>query len=241
MGKASVLDLGPSRSLHSPTNTDPSLGTALRLPPSNLEDDNWRMSTIRTPKSAEIVCPIPWAYFEERFNFDEDTICSLESLAHTEDLCFRVQIIRDMAFVYEPFAMDGTFTSVILDWGPPTVNQVIRQYIQDNLPSNHVFHTFTLPAKKDKTGASCWYYIGAHVWTLTPHFPIWGSMSEKAKRSVVVRLKRRSKGSYSEDELQQMIDDGRLEQFCVEVSSRLLKDTSEAFAQRLGYLKRHSK
>jgi hypothetical protein len=74
MGKASVLDLGPSRSLHSPTNTDPSLGTALRLPPSNLEDDNWRMSTIRTPKSAEIVCPIPWAYFEERFNFDEDTV-----------------------------------------------------------------------------------------------------------------------------------------------------------------------
>ncbi|KAF8842716.1 hypothetical protein BDN67DRAFT_328293 [Paxillus ammoniavirescens] len=78
MGKASVVDLGPSRSLHSPTNTDPSLGTALRLPPPNLEDDNWRMSTIRTPKSAEIVCPIPWSCFEERLNFDEDTICSLE-------------------------------------------------------------------------------------------------------------------------------------------------------------------
>ncbi|KAF8842715.1 hypothetical protein BDN67DRAFT_898720 [Paxillus ammoniavirescens] len=153
-----------------------------------------------------------------------------------EDLCFRVQIIQDMAFVYEPFAMDGSFASVILDWGSPTTNQVIRQYIQDRLPSNRVFHTFTLPAKK--TGATSWYYIGAQIWTLTPHFPIWRAMSEKAKRSVVVRLKRRCKGSYSEDELRQMMDDGHLEQFCVEVSSRLLKDTSEAFAQRLGYSKR---
>ncbi|KIL00054.1 hypothetical protein PAXRUDRAFT_822073 [Paxillus rubicundulus Ve08.2h10] len=145
-----------------------------------------------------------------------------------------------MAFVYEPFAMDGSFTSVILDWGSPADNQSARQYIQSSIPSDRVLHTFTLPAKKDKTGATCWYYIGAHTWTLTPHFPIWRSMNKKAKRSVIVGLRRRCKGNYSEDELCQMMDDGRLEQFCVEVSSRLLKDTSEAFAQCLGYLKRHS-
>ncbi|KAF9226628.1 hypothetical protein BS17DRAFT_806729 [Gyrodon lividus] len=246
IGKASDLDLAASRSAHPTTNSDPSLDTTLQMSkaPSNLEDDNWRMSMIRTPKSAEIVCPIPWSSFQERLKFDEDTICSLESLAQMDDLCFRAQIIRDMAFVYEPFAMDGTYTSIILDWGSPTDNQATRNYIQSNLPKDRVFHTFTLPAKKartldiafqDKTGNSSWYYIGAHTWTLTPHFPIWRSMSEKAKRSVVVRLKKRCKGSFSEDELRRMVEDGRLDQFCVEVSSKSLKDISEAFAGHLGY------
>ncbi|KAF9247366.1 hypothetical protein BU15DRAFT_70179 [Melanogaster broomeanus] len=243
IGNTSILGLALRPSTRSTTSTDPSLDTTLQMSkaPSSLQDDNWRMSTIRTPKSAEVVCPIPWAYFQERLKFDEDTICSLESLTQMDDLCFRVQIIRDMAFVYEPFAMDGTNTSVILDWGSPTDNLLTANYIQSNLPRNCVFHTFTLPAKKDMTGETSWYYIGAHTWTLTPHFPIWPSMSEKTKKSVILRLKKRCKGQYSEDELRQMLEDGRLEQFCVEVASRLLKDTSEAFAERLGYLQSTSR
>lgn len=65
-----------------------------------------------------------------------------------DDLCFRVQIIRNMAFVYEPIAMDGPSTSVLFDWGSPTDNQNTAMYIQTTIPGNNVFHTFTLSSKR---------------------------------------------------------------------------------------------
>jgi hypothetical protein len=65
-----------------------------------------------------------------------------------DDLCFRVQIIRDMAFIYEPVAMDGPSTSVLFDWGSPADNQDTATYIQATISGNNIFHTFTLPARK---------------------------------------------------------------------------------------------
>lgn len=38
-------------------------------------DDGWRMSTTRTPKSAEVICPIPWAKLGHRLTLDEDMVC----------------------------------------------------------------------------------------------------------------------------------------------------------------------
>lgn len=70
------------------------------------------------------------------------------SLAQMEDLCFRIQIIRDMAFIYEPVAMDGPSTSVLFDWGSPADNQDAATYIQTITPGNNIFHTFTLPSKR---------------------------------------------------------------------------------------------
>lgn len=65
-----------------------------------------------------------------------------------DDLCFRIQIIRNMAFVYEPITMDGPSTSVLFDWGSPADNQDTSVYIQTTIPGNNIFHTFTLSAKK---------------------------------------------------------------------------------------------
>lgn len=70
------------------------------------------------------------------------------SLAQMDDLCFRIQIIRDMAFIYEPVAMDGPSTSVLFDWGSPADNQDTATYIQTTNSGNNIFHTFTLPSKK---------------------------------------------------------------------------------------------
>lgn len=37
-------------------------------------NDGWRMSTMRTPKSAEIVCPIPWTNLGKFLGLDEDMV-----------------------------------------------------------------------------------------------------------------------------------------------------------------------
>lgn len=65
-----------------------------------------------------------------------------------DDLCFRVQIIHNMAFIYEPIVMDGPSTSILFDWGSPADNQHTAKYIQTGIPGDNVFHTFTLSPKK---------------------------------------------------------------------------------------------
>lgn len=63
-----------------------------------------------------------------------------------DDICFRIQIIRDMAFVHEPVTMDGPSTSILFDWGSPADNRDTAGYIQTN--AGNIFHTFTFPPKK---------------------------------------------------------------------------------------------
>ncbi|KAI6023253.1 hypothetical protein BKA83DRAFT_4054184 [Pisolithus microcarpus] len=56
-----------------------------------------------------------------------------------DDLCFRVHIVDDMAFVYEPFTMDCPSASVLLDWGTQYDNTLTARYIRNNLKTHRFF------------------------------------------------------------------------------------------------------
>ncbi|KAI6152189.1 hypothetical protein BKA82DRAFT_4108207 [Pisolithus tinctorius] len=201
--------------------------------PSSLSaDENWNMSTNRAPQSAKVVCPIPWQGLQQRLGLSEDMVYSLESLSQMDDFCFRVQIVDNMAFVYEPLTMDCPSASLLLDWGTQSDNLSAAEYIINNLSTRPFFHTFILSAKKD-----IWYYIGAHTWTLTRLFPVWSVMNDQSKRKVVNRLWTHNHQKHATQDIHQMLDDGRLVQFCVEVSSATLTPVSEAFAKKLDYHK----
>ncbi|KAG6336537.1 hypothetical protein ID866_2559 [Astraeus odoratus] len=217
--------------------------------PSTLgEDMDWRMATNRTPKCAEIVCPIPWAWLPQRLGLDEDAASSFICLSQMDNFCFRVQIINEMAFVYEPFSLDCSSASLILDWGALEENLTTARYIASKMKGHPFFHTFILPTKKD-----VWYYIGAQAWTLTRLFPIWKTLGDrvsalrcsvrlainlsKSKQKVVSRLEVRCCQKLSTQDICQMLDDRVLAQFCVEVSSTSLLAHSQAFGEKLDYRK----
>ncbi|KAI6130375.1 hypothetical protein EDD16DRAFT_1470376 [Pisolithus croceorrhizus] len=149
-----------------------------------------------------------------------------------DDLCFRVHIVDDMAFIYEPFTMDCPSASLLLGWGTQSDNVLTARYITINLTTRPFFHTFILSGKKDT-----WYYIGAHTWTPINLFSVWSVMDGGTKRKVVDRLWAHGHQKHTKEDIRQMLDDGHLVQFCVEVSSATLTPHSEAFAKRLDYQK----
>ncbi|KAG1906997.1 uncharacterized protein F5891DRAFT_999729 [Suillus fuscotomentosus] len=185
--------------------------------------DVWKLTSSRSPRSAEVIYPVDMQMFQEQLNLGEDTIYSLESLGQADEHCFPLQIVDNMAFT-------------------------VHAYIVKNCPRDRVLHTFTFPVKR-----GVWYYIGAQKWDVKDIFEIWSTLGDrvslrslvrgsltlifvKAKEVVTGKLQRRCNRRLSQQEIAEMIQDGRLQQFCIEVSGRLLKDVSRAFAKTsLGY------
>lgn len=235
----SVMRHSPDLPQSPPKASSPRVSAQNRSPTSTLfkpstlsADETWRMSISRSPQTAKVACPIPWQWLQQRLGLPEDMVHSLESLPGMDDLCFRVHIVDNMAFVYEPFTMDCPSASVLLDWGSQYDNTLAARYIRNSLKTHSFFHTFILSANKDT-----WYYIGAHTWTPITLFPVWSALNDRNKRKVVDSLRARSHQKYSTEKISQMLDDGHLVQFCVQVSSATLTSHSEAFAERLDYRK----
>ncbi|KAG1806619.1 uncharacterized protein HD556DRAFT_1436561 [Suillus plorans] len=210
-------------------STDLSVHTARKS--SGGVGDVWKLTSSRSPRSAEVIYPVDMQMFQEQLNLGEDTIYSLESLGQADEHCFPLQIVDNMAFVHDPFSMDGPGGSFLMNWGTPGANETVHAYIVKNCPRDRVLHTFTFPVKR-----GVWYYIGAQKWNVKDIFEIWSTLGDKAKEVVTGKLQRRCNRGLSQQEIAEMIQDGRLQQFCIEVSGRLLKDVSRAFAKTsLGY------
>ncbi|KAG2154975.1 uncharacterized protein EDB93DRAFT_127041 [Suillus bovinus] len=221
------------RSSESNSSSEPSVDLSVHAAKrsSGGVDDVWKLSSSRSPRCAEVICPVDMQFFQDQLNLGEDTIYSLESLGQADEHCFPLQIVDNMAFVHDPFSMDGPGESFLMNWGTPDANETVHAYIVKNRPRDRVLHTFTFPVKR-----GVWYYIGAHKWNVKDLFEVWPTLGDKAKEVVTGKLQKRCNRRLSPQEIVEMIQDGRLQQFCVQVSSGSLKDLSRAFAKTsLGY------
>lgn len=228
-----VSDLNnQQRSFESNSSSEPSVDLSVhaRKNSSGGAGDVWRLTSSRSPRSAEVICLVDMKLFQQ-LNLGEDMIYSLESLGQADEHCFHLQIINNMAFVHDPFSMDGPGESLLMDWGTPDANETVHAYIVKKRPRDRILHTFTFPVKR-----GVWYYIGAHKWNVKDLFEVWPTLGDRAKQVVTGKLQRRCNRGLSQQEIGEMIQDGQLQQFCIEVSSRSLKDISRAFAKTsLGY------
>lgn len=231
-----VSDLSnQQRSFESNSSSEPSVDLSVhdRKHSSGVSGDVWRLTSSRSPRSAEVICPVDMKLIQdsEQLNLGEDMIYSLESLGQADEHCFHLQIINNMAFVHDPFSMDGPGESLLMDWGTPNANEAVHAYIIKKRPRDRILHTFTFPVKR-----GVWYYIGAHKWNVKDLFEVWPTLGDRAKQVVTGKLQRRCNRGLSQQEIGEMIQDGQLQQFCIEVSSRSLKELSRAFAKTsLGY------
>lgn len=229
-----VSDLSnQQRSSESNSSSEPSVDLSVHAArnSSGGSGDIWRLTSSRSPRSAEVICPVDMQLLQEQLNLGEDTIYSLESLGQADEHCFRLQIVDNMAFVHDPFSMDGPGESLLMDWGTPDANETVHAYIVKKRPRDRVLHTFTFPVKR-----GVWYYIGAHKWNVKDLFEVWPTLGDRAKEVVTGKLQRRCNRRLSQEDIVEMIQDGRLQQFCIEVSSQSLKDFSRGFAKTsLGY------
>ena len=93
-------------------------------------------------------------------HFDDDRVqvyCFSVSLGSTTEQCLRLQITRDMAFVYDPIFLESSTASYLIDWGRKTANQKTEAYINQGDQKNPVLHTFVFPVKK--VGRLCTHVI----------------------------------------------------------------------------------
>ncbi|GLB33994.1 hypothetical protein LshimejAT787_0108780 [Lyophyllum shimeji] len=159
------------------------------------------------------------------------TVDQLASLGSRSDSCLRLHTSRDLAFLYDPFLLEGRSgdgkKTYILDWGVEEANRSLEAYLRGN---QTVLHTFIFPAEKKQ-----WFYVGAHTWKLAKLPPLWPSLGTKSRRKVVHKLVERSHGEYDEETIQTALERGDLRQLCIEISSVGHWEKSENLARKMGY------
>ena len=82
-----------------------------------------------------------------------------------DEHCFHLQIIDNMAFVYDPFSMDGPSESLLMDWGTPGANEKVHEYVVEKCPKDRVLHTFTFPVKRVRPTQSFMINFDDLIWS----------------------------------------------------------------------------
>jgi len=210
-----------------------SLGSAGKIIASSSSSDqtSWRIHYSRPPLSIAIASgPMPWADLARRLSLNDETMTSLQGLATINQHGLRIQIIGDLAFIYDPIILEGPSTTCLIDWGRKSRNMGALKYITRGRTVNPVFHTFFFPVKMD-----CWYYFGAMTWTTIEQRSMWPALSIKSKAKLTAKLKDRCGGNLGKEEIIRLIEEDSLQQICFEISGHSTMAASRSFALKMGF------
>ncbi|KAG6833941.1 hypothetical protein H0H87_007952 [Tephrocybe sp. NHM501043] len=148
-------------------------------------------------------------------------------------LGLRVHGSNNLVFLNDPMFLEeraeGIKKTYVLDWGVEALNTRLESYISSRETPLHIF--VFLQRKKR------WYYVGGHNCRVAQPLIVWETMGKQSKIKVMAKLLERNPGQ-DEVDINAQLEDGRLSQFCVEISSNGLWQESREFALRMGYQSR---
>ncbi|KZT13031.1 uncharacterized protein LAESUDRAFT_710131 [Laetiporus sulphureus 93-53] len=205
----------------------------------------------RPPATAAITAgPYTYRMLQERLGLDDDTMIGIENLEWMRDPCMRIHIHDDMMFVLQPLVYEGP-SSYLISWSEEIVNQNMKEYIVqgDRRPVDSVFHMFANPCATD-----AWFYLGAHKLTVRELRSVWhktlrgqvGSPSSSCadlvkcdptqdKHKLAAELEKRWRYSpLDRRDIAGRVEQGELEQFCIELDSTGQLAKSIDFVKTLG-------
>ncbi|KIM91101.1 hypothetical protein PILCRDRAFT_164183 [Piloderma croceum F 1598] len=198
------------------------------------EQAQWKLHYSRPPLSSVITCgPMSWTDLARRLSLDDEMIASLRRLASGDEYGLPLQIIDKLAFVYDPIILEGPSATYIIDWGRENRNMRDVRNVTHGRMGYPEFHTFFYPVKKD-----AWYYFGHMTWVpVGKLWSLWPTLKPMSRAKLTSKLRDRSGGKMSREEITRLIEDDCLEQNCFEISgndSRAVT-ASCSFASKMGF------
>jgi len=155
-------------------------------------------------------------------------VATLQSLQSARDLCMRVQIIKDIAFVYDPIFLESGKSSYFIDWGYKNVNEGIIGHVK----KYPVYNTFVFPRAMKN-----WFFIGSLQWNVTDGWDVYPTLGPKSRDEIVKKLMERC-GGEDQRHVEELLSGGKVEQICIEMVREDGEDElTLKFAKRLAALK----
>ncbi|TFK71812.1 hypothetical protein BDN72DRAFT_725274, partial [Pluteus cervinus] len=117
-------------------------------------------------------------------------------------------------FVMDPIFLESAHNkqSYFIDWGDIERHEDIAKYLENSRGGRTMLHTFIFLSKEG------WFYIGALSWSVAKlPSELWPLLPNKL---VTTKLAERSQGGLKKEQVEQLLDDGRFTQFCIELSSK---------------------
>ncbi|KAF8640019.1 hypothetical protein AX17_001263 [Amanita inopinata Kibby_2008] len=180
----------------------------------------------RPPRSASLCRgPLSWNDLQRIFGLSEDMILTLRGLESAPNLCLRVHILKDAAFVYDPIFLDLETRTFLVDWGRKEDNERIANFIKRST-RKPIYNTFVFPKNKGS-----WFYIGGHTWTVSENEAVWPTLGPSSQGKLISKLSDRCDGAGDGARVGEMLETTQVEQICIHLSDH--PQLSQAYATRM--------
>ncbi|KAI0089119.1 hypothetical protein BDY19DRAFT_944250 [Irpex rosettiformis] len=156
--------------------------------------------------------------------------CPPDIIGRLDDLkgctSFHLAVYGEHLFIVDPVVLQTSTQTLLVNWGFPKHNQAIRDVLwgntgNDSEPPPITYHTFVRRRIHKGKGLFTleWSYAGFLRWTERQTVAKWPSYVIDARRNLSKGLLKRWGTQFDEEELSGYIQNGEMQQLCIELSS----------------------